>query len=175
MPPNRVSSRIMRVAVVMTLLFLTGCPFIPPELRSLKSPIKWSPPKHEATVQPASGMGPAPFKIDQAQARAAEATLTLSNPTTSPIRVVWTGGWFIAADSIVYSIGVKTDRDRVSTEPTTIEANSSVRVTVVALTADGKPVASVGKSLDPPYRVGLKLVVERLLDRWRGTVWVFVS
>ena len=172
---DRVLSRVVGVAGLVGLLLLPGCQFLPPELRSVKSPIRMSPLKHEVTVQPAQGMGPAPFKIDQANAEAAEVKLTLSNPTASAIRVVWTEGTFITADSIVYSIGVKTGQDGPSTAPTTIEANSTIRVTVIALTKDGKPVASGGKSIEAPYRVGLKLAVERSIERWKGTVWVFVS
>ena len=172
---DRVLSRVVGVAGLVGLLLLPGCQFLPPELRSVKSPIRMSPLKHEVTVQPAQGMGPAPFKIDQANAEAAEVKLTLSNPTASAIRVVWTEGTFITADSITYSIGVKTGQDGSSTEPTIIEANSTIRVTVIALTKDGKPVASGGKSIEAPYRVGLKLAVERSIERWKGTVWVFVS
>jgi hypothetical protein len=120
-------------------------------------------------------MGPAPFKVDQANAGSAEVTLTLSNPTTSAIRVIWTGGTFITADSMSYPIGVKAGQDQPSTEPTIIEPNGTHRMTVVALAKDGKPVTSGGKSIEPPYRVGLKLTVERSIERWKGTVWVFVS
>ncbi|MDD5559806.1 hypothetical protein [Candidatus Methylomirabilis sp.] len=127
------------------------------------------------TVQSAQGMGPAPFKVDQANAGSAEVTLTLSNPTTSAIRVIWTEGTFITAESMSYPIGVKTGQDQPSTLPTIIEPNGTLRMTVVALAKDGKPVASGGKSIEPPYRVGLKLTVERSIERWKGTVWVFVS
>jgi hypothetical protein len=171
---DRVLSRVVGVAGLVGLLLLSGCEFLPAEFRSVKSPIRLSPLKHEVTVQPAHGMGPAPFKIDQARAGSAEVQLTLSNPTTSTIRIVWTEGTFITADSIVYSIGVKTDRDGSSTEPTIIEANSTIRVTVIALAKDRKPVTSGDKSVEAPYRVGLKLTAERALERWKGTVWVFV-
>lgn len=172
-------SRIVSVSGLLALLLLSGCQlirqFVPPELRSIKSPIRLSPFKHEVTVQSAPGMGPAPFKVDQANAGSAEVTLTLSNPTTSVIRVIWTEGTFITADSMSYPIGVKPGPDRSSTEPTTIEPNGTLRMTVVALAKDGKPVVSGGKSIEPPYRVGLKLTVERSIERWKGTVWVFVS
>lgn len=163
----------------VSLLLLSGCQgirqFIPPELRSIKPPIRLEPLKHEVTVQSASGMGAAPFKIDQANAGSAEVMLTISNPTASTIRVIWTEGTFITADSIVYPIGVKTDRHEASTAPTIIGANSTIHVTVIALAKDGKPVTPASKSIEAPYRVGLKLIVERALDRWKGTVWVFVS
>lgn len=168
-------SRVVGVMGLATLWLLSGCQFIPPEFRSVKSPIRLSPLKHEVTVQPASGMGPAPFKIDHAQAGSAEVKLTLSNPTASAIRVVWAEGTFITADSIIYSIGIKTGQDRLSTEPTTVEANSAIQVTVAAIAKDGRPVASAGKSIEPPYRVGFKIAVERSFERWKGTVWVFVS
>ncbi len=171
----RVWSRHIGTVGLVILLLLPGCQFLPPELRSLKSPIRLSPLKHEVTVQSASGMGPAPFKIDQANAGSAEVTLTISNPTGSTIRVIWTEGTFITADSIVYAIGVKTGQDGPSTASTTIEANSTIRMTIVALTNDGKLVASKDKSIEAPYRVGLKLIVERSIERWKGTVWVFVS
>ncbi|MDE2059709.1 MAG: hypothetical protein KGL31_00965 [candidate division NC10 bacterium] len=167
-------ARVAGVAGLMGLLLLSGCQFLPPELRSLKSPIRLSPLKHEVTVQPATRMGPAPFTVDQAKAEPAEVQLTLSNPTTSTIRLVWTEGTFIAADSISYSIGVKTDRGGLSTEPTIIESNSTIRITVIALAKDGKLAVSRGKSIEAPYRVGLKLIAERGITRWKGTVWVFV-
>lgn len=171
---ERLLTRCVSVAGLVGLLLLSGCQFLPPELRSLKSPIRLSPLKHEVTIQPATGMGPAPFTVDQAKAGPTEAQLTLSNSTTSTIRVVWREGTFIAADSISYSIGVKTDRGGFSTEPTIIESNSSVRITVIALAKDGKSAASEGKSIEAPYRVGLKLTAERGIMRWKGTVWVFV-
>lgn len=171
---ERVLARIVGVAGLVGLLLLSGCQFLPPELRSFKSPIRLSPLKHEVAVQPAKGMGPAPFTVDQAKAGPAEVQLTLSNPTTSTIRMVWTEGTFITADSISYSIGVKTDRDGSSIEPTIIESNSTIRITVIALAKDGKSVASRGKSIEAPYRVGLKLTAERGITRWKGTVWVFV-
>ena len=171
---GRVLSKVVGVAGLVGLLLLSGCELLPAEFRSVKSPIRLSPLKHEVTVQPAHGMGPAPFKIDQAKAGAAEVQLTLSNPTTSTLRVIWAEGTFITADSISYAIGVKTDRDGSPTEPTTIEPNGSVRMTVIALGKDGKPVASGGKSVEAPYRVGLKLTAERGITRWKGTVWVFV-
>lgn len=172
---DRTLSRIVGVGGLGALLLLSGCQFLPPELRSIKSPIRLSPLKHEVTVQSAHGMGPAPFKIDQANAGSAEVSLTLSNPTASTIRVVWTEGIFITADSMSYPMRVKAGPDGSSTEPTTIEPNSTIRVTVIALAKDGKPVASGGKSVEAPYRVGLKLTVERSIERWKGTVWVFVS
>lgn len=172
---ERVLLRAVGVVGLVALGLLPGCQFLPPELRSVKPPIRFAPLKHEVTVQPAPGMGPAPFKIDQATAGAAEVKLTLSNSSTSAIRVVWTEGTFITADSIAYTMGVKTDKDGSSAAPTTIEPNSTLQVTVIALTKDGKLVASGGKSVEAPYRVGLKLMVERSFERWRGTVWVFVS
>lgn len=175
MLPDWALSRIVGVGGLVALLLLPGCQFLPPELRSLKSPIRLSPLKHEVTVQSAQGMGPAPFKIDQAHAGSADVKLTLSNSTASTIRVLWTEGSFITADSIVYAIGVKTGQDEPSTEPTIIEANSTIRMTVIALTKDGKPVASGAKPVEAPYRVGLKLAVERSIEQWKGTVWVFVS
>jgi len=167
--------RVARIAGAVGLLLLSGCQFIPPELRTFKSPIRLSPLKHEVTVQPAKGMDPAPFKIDHAKAGSAEVQLTISNPTSSTIRIAWTNGIFITADSISYAIGVKTDRDRFSTQPTTIEPNSTVQVTLVAIGKDGKPVVPVGKSIEAPFRVGLKVTAERGIMQWRGTVWVFVS
>lgn len=167
-------SRVARVAGLVGLLLLSGCQFLPPELRTLKSPIRLSPPKHEVTVQPAKGMDPAPFKIDHAKAGSAEVQLTISNPTTSTIRIAWAEGTFITADSISYAIGVKTDRDQFSAQSTIIEPNSAVHVTLVALAKDGKPVVPEGKSIEAPYRVGLKVTAERGITRWRGTVWVFV-
>jgi hypothetical protein len=119
-------------------------------------------------------MGPAPFKIDQAKAGSAEVQLTVSNPTTSTIRLVWTEGTFITAESISYAMGVKTDRDGSSTEPTIIEANSTIRMTVIAIIKDDKSKVSGSKPIEAPYRVGLKLIAERGLTRWKGTVWVFV-
>ena len=156
------------------LLLISGCQFLPPELRTLKSPIRLTPFKHEVTVQPDPGSGPAPFKIDFAKAGPAEVQLTLSNPTTSTIRVVWAEGTFITAESLSYAIGVKTDRDGPSREPTIIEAHSTIRVTVIAIAKDGKSTASGSMSIEPPYRVGLKLSAERGLTRWKGIVWVFV-
>lgn len=171
---ERVLMRVAGVAGLVGLLVLSGCRLLPPELRTLKSPIRLSPIKHEVTVQPAQGMGPAPFKIDQAKAGSSEVQLTISNPTTSTVRMVWADGTFITADSISYAIGVRTDRDGLSTQSTTIEANGAVQMTVVALAKDGKLVTSVDKSIEAPYRVGLKLTVERGITRWKGTVWVFV-
>lgn len=167
-------SRVAGVAGLVGLLLLSGCQFLPPELRTLKSPIRLSPFKHEVTVQPARGMDPAPFRIDQAKAGSAEVQLTIANPTTSTIRMVWTEGTFITADSISYAIGVKTDRGGFSTQSTVIEPDSAVHVTVVALTKDGKAVVPEGTSIEAPYRVGLKVTAERGITRWRGTVWVFV-
>jgi hypothetical protein len=167
------------IAGLVGLLLLPGCQlirqFVPPEIRTIKSPIRLSPLKHEVTVQPAQGMGPAPFKVDQANAGAAEVTLTISNPTASTIRVIWAEGMFITADSMVYAMGVKIGKDEPSTASMSIEANGTTRLTIVALTKDGKPVAPGVKTIEAPYRVGLKLTVERSLERWKGTVWVFVS
>jgi hypothetical protein len=50
-----------------------------------------------------------------------------------------------------------------------------VQVTVIALAKDGKPVGGQSKSMEPPYRVGLKVTVETSGEKWKGTVWVFVS
>lgn len=172
---DRVLSRIVGAGGLVALSLLLGCQLLPADLRSPKLPFRFSPPKHEVTVQPAPGMGPAPFKVDQARAGPAEMRLTLSNTTASAIRVVWTEGILITADSITYPIGVKAGQDGLTSEPTTIEPNGMVRVTVIALTKDGKPVASGGKSFGPPYRVGLKLVVEAAGEQWKGTVWIFVS
>jgi hypothetical protein len=137
-----------------------------------------SPLKHEVTVQPGQGMGPAPFTVDKAQAGQAEVKLTLSNPGGAPIRVIWTEGTFITADSITYPIGVKGgpgQKPGSSPEPTTIDAKGQVQLTVVAVTKDGEPVAPEGKSIEPPFRIGLKLTVESQGKAWKGTVWVFVS
>lgn len=175
MSARRVLSGGIGVTGLIAMLLLSGCQFLPPELRSFKSPIRLSPLKHEVTVQPAPKMGAAPFTIDQATAGSAEVKLTVSNPTASTIRIIWTEGTFITADSIVYAIGVTTDRDGPSTASTTIEPNSTVRVTVVAITKDGKPITPESKSIDAPYRVGLRFSVERAIERWKGTVWVFVS
>lgn len=156
------------------LLAISGCQLLPPEFRTLKSPIRFSPFKHEVTVQPARGMGPAPFKIDSAKAKSTEVQLTLSNPTSSTIRLVWKEGTFITAESIPYDIAVKTDRDGSSTTPTILEPDSTVRMTVIALPKDGTAISPASASIEPPYRVGLKLTAERGLTRWKGTVWVFV-
>jgi hypothetical protein len=137
-----------------------------------------SPYKHEVTLQPAPGMGPAPFKVDQAQAGPAEVKMTLSNPAASPLRVMWAEGTFITADSISYPIGVKGgpgQKEGASSGPTTVEPNGLVQVTVIALSRDGKPVVAQAKSMEPPYRVGLKITVETSGEKWKGTVWVFVS
>jgi hypothetical protein len=171
---DRVLSRAVNVSGLVGLLLLSGCQLLPPELRTLKSPIRLTPFKHEVTVQPARGMDPAPFKIDRAKAGSADVQLTFSNPTTSTIRVVWAGGTFITAESLSYAIGVKTDRDGLSTEPTIIEANSTIQMTVIAIDKDGKSVATGSKSIEAPYRVGLKFTAEHGLTRWKGTVWVFV-
>jgi hypothetical protein len=137
-----------------------------------------APLKNEVTIQAAPGMGPAPFKVDQAQAGIVEVKLTLSNPAPAPIRMVWAEGTFISADSIPYGIGVKGGPDpkaEPSPGPTTIDGKKQIQVTVIAITKDGKPVAPAAKSMEPPYRVGLKLTVETPGKAWRGTLWVFVS
>lgn len=171
---DKILLRVVGTVGFGALLLVSGCQFLPPELRTLKSPIRLTPFKHEVTVQPDPGSGPAPFKIDFAKAGPAEVQLTLSNPTTSTIRVVWAEGTFITAESLSYAIGVKTDRDGRSREPTIIEAHSTIRVTVLAIAKDGKSTASGSTSIEPPYRVGLKLSAERGLTRWKGIVWVFV-
>lgn len=172
--PKGIISSVAGFAGLAGLLLLSGCQFLPPELRTLKAPIRLSPFRHEVTIQPSRGMGPAPFTVDQARAKAAEVQLTLSNPTTSTIRVVWGEGTFITADSLAYAIGVKTEGGEPSTRPTLIEANSTVRVTVIAVAKDGKSVTPDDKSIDAPYRVGLKLTAEQGITSWKGTVWVFV-
>ncbi len=162
----------------LLLLLLAGCDYLPAHLRSPKLPFRMSPLKHEVTIQPGPGMGSAPFKVDQAQAGQAEVKLTLSNPAGSAIRVIWTEGTFITADSIMYPIGLRGapgGRSGSSPEPTTIDSKGQVHVTVVAVTQEGQPVAPEGKSIDPPYRVGLKLTVETQGKAWKGTLWVFVS
>lgn len=175
MLPDRVLSRLVGVVVLGAVVLLSGCQLLPAELRSAKLPFRVSPLKHEVTLQPGPGMGPAPFRVDQAQAGPAEVKLTLSNPAVSAIRVIWAEGTLITADSITYPIGVKAGQDGLSTEPTTIEPNGMIRVTVIALSRDGKPVTSGGKSIGPPYRVGLKLTVETAEKTWKGTLWIFVS
>jgi hypothetical protein len=60
-------------------------------------------------------------------------------------------------------------------DPTTIEPKGLVQVTVIAVAKDGKPVFGAGKSMEPPYRVGLKVTIETSGEKWKGTVWVFVS
>ena len=166
---------------LVALMLLGGCQLLqllPPEVRSPKMPFRMSPLKHEVTLQSGPGMGPAPFKVDQAQAGPAEVKLTLSNPAGSSIRVVWAEGTFITADSITYSIGLKGgpgQKAGSSPEPTTIDSKGQVQVTVVAVTKDGQLVAPAGKPMEPPYRVGLKLTVETGDKTWKGTLWVFVS
>ncbi|HLC21272.1 MAG TPA: hypothetical protein VJM10_04085 [Candidatus Methylomirabilis sp.] len=178
---GKVTSRILGVGGILVLLVHSGCqdlPFLPKELRSPKLPFRMSPLKHEVTLQPAPGMGPAPFTVDQAQAGPGEVKLTLSNPAVSPIRVVWAEATFITADSITYPIGLKGgpgQKAGSSPEPTTIESKGRVQVTVVAVTKEGQPVAPEGKSIDPPYRVGIKLTVVTGEKAWKGTLWVFVS
>jgi hypothetical protein len=173
--------KVVGVGGLLTLLLLGGCQLlqlVPPELRSPKMPFRMSPLKHEVTLQPAPGMGPAPFKVDQAQASPAEVKLTLSNPGASVIRVLWTEGTFITADSITYPIGVKGgpgQKGGVASDPTTIEPKGLVQVTVIAVAKDGKPVVAAGKPMEPPYRVGLKVTIETSGEKWKGTVWVFVS
>jgi hypothetical protein len=171
----RVWLRLVGAGGLMVLLMLPGCQFLPPEFRSIKPPIRLAPLKHEVTVQSAPGMGPAPFRIDQANAGSAEVQLTVSNPTASTIRIIWTEGKFITSDSIVYAIGVKSVEEGASTASTTIKANGTIQITVVALTKDGKPVVPEEKSIEAPYRVGLKLAIEHSIERWNGTVWIFVS
>jgi hypothetical protein len=137
-----------------------------------------SPLKHEVTLQPAAGMSPAPFKVDQAQASPAEVKLSFSNPGASVIRVLWSEGTFITADSISYLIGVKGSpgqKEGAASGPTTIEPKGLAQVTVIAVTKDGKPVAAQNKPMEPPYRVGLKVTVETSGEKWKGTIWVFVS
>jgi hypothetical protein len=173
--------KVVGVGGLLALLLFWGCQLlqlVPPELRSPKMPFRMSPLKHEVTLQPAPGMGPAPFKVDQAQASPAEVKLTLSNPGASAIRVLWTEGTFITADSITYPIAVKGvpgQKGGVASDPTTIEPKGLVQVTVIAVAKDGKPVVAAGKSMEPPYRVGLKVTVETSGEKWKGTVWVFVS
>jgi len=177
----RVMSRIGEVGGLVALLLLGGCELLqllPPEIRSPKMPFRMSPLQHEVTLQPAPGMGLAPFKVDQAKAGPAEVKLTLSNPAASSIRIVWTEGSFITADSITYAIGLKGgpgQKPGSSPEPTTIDSKGRVDVTVVAVTKDGQSVAPEGKPMEPPYRVGLKLTVETGDKTWKGTLWVFVS
>ncbi len=178
---GKVTSRILGVGGILVLLVHSGCqdiPFLPKELRSPKLPFRMSPLKHEVTLQPAPGMGPAPFTVDQAQAGPGEVKLTLSNPTVSPIRVVWAEATFITADSITYPIGLRGgpgQKAGSSPEPTTIESKGRVQVTVVAVTKEGQQVAPEGKSIEPPYRVGIKLTVVTGENAWKGTLWVFVS
>lgn len=171
-------SRILAFGGLFVLLLLSGCQYLPKELRSPKLPFRMSPFKHEVTLQPAPGMGPAPFTVDQAQAGPGEVKLTLSNPAVSPIRVVWAEATFITADSITYQIGLKGgpgQKAGSSPEPTTIESKGRVQVTVVAVTKEGQPVVPEGRSIEPPYRVGIKLTVQTSEKPWKGTLWVFVS
>ena len=173
-----VRSRVFTVWGPVVLLLLTGCQYLPFNIKPPKPPFRMSPLKHEVTIQGAPGMGPAPFKVDQAQAGLVEVKLTLSNPTGAPIRMVWSEGTFISADSVSYAIGVKGVADpKTGPSPgrTTVDAKKQVQVTVIAITKDGKPVAPAVKSIEPPYRVGLKLTVETAEKAWKGTVWVFVS
>ena len=178
---RKVASGIGGVGGLVALVLLGGCQLLqllPPEVRSPKMPFRMSPLKHEVTLQSGPGMGPAPFKVDQAKAGPAEVKLTLSNPAGSSIRVVWAEGTFITADSITYPIGLKgspSQKAGSSPEPTTIDSKGQVQVTVVAVTKDGQPVAPAGKPMEPPYRVGLKLTVETGDKTWKGTLWVFVS
>jgi hypothetical protein len=162
----------------VALLLLTGCQYLPINIKPPKPPFRMSPLKNEVTIQAAPGMGPAPFKVDQAQAGIVEVKLTLSNSTGAPIRMVWSDGTFISADSVSYAIGIKGGPDpRTQPSPgrTTIDAKKQAQVTVIAVGKDGKPVAPAVKSMEPPYRVGLKLTVETADKAWKGTVWVFVS
>lgn len=170
--------RLLWAGGALPLLLLAGCQYLPFHIKPPKPPFRMSPLKHEVTLQPAQGMGPAPFKVDQAQAGPVEVKLTLSNPATSPIRVIWAEGTFISADSITYAIGLKAglgQKGGAVSDPTTIDSKKQVQVTVIALTKDGKPVPPAAKSMEPPYRVGLKLTVETPGEKWKGTVWVFVS
>ena len=170
--------RLLGAGGVLPLLLLSGCQYLPFNIKPPKPPFRMSPLKHEVTLQSAQGMGPAPFKVDQAQAGPVEVKLTLSNPAGSLVRVVWTEGTFISADSIAYPIGLKAGpghKGGSSPEPTTIDPKKQVQVTVIAVTKDGKPVAPAAKSMEPPYRVGLKLTIETPGQTWKGTLWVFVS
>ena len=178
MVSHGVRLRLLGAGGVLTLLLLSGCQYLPFNIKPPKPPFRMSPLKHEVTLQPAQGMGPAPFKVDQAQAGPVEVKLTLSNPATSPVRVIWSEGTFISADSIAYPIGLKAgpgQKGGAASDPTTIDSKQQVQVTVIAVTKDGKPVAPATKSMEPPYRVGLKLTVETPGEKWKGTVWVFVS
>lgn len=172
---------LLGVGGLLVFPLLSGCQllqFLPAELRKPKMPFRMSPLKHEVTLQAAPGMGPAPFKVDQAQAGSIEVKLTLSNPSAFPIRVVWSEGTFISADSITYSIGLKAGPDQKGGSPpdaTTIDPKEQARLTVIAVTKEGRPVAPGAKSMEPPYRVGLKLTVETPGEKWKGTLWVFVS
>ena len=179
--PDSVWRRLVGIGGLAALLLFWGCQllqFLPPEVRKPKPLFRMSPLKYEVTLQPAPGMGPAPFKVDQAQASPAEVKLTLSNPADSAVRVLWTEGTFITADSITYAIGLKGgpgQKGGVASDPTTIEPKGLVQVTVIAVAKDGKPVAAQGKPMGPPYRVGLKVTIETSGEKWKGTVWVFVS
>ncbi len=179
--PDGGRSRVVSVGGLLALLLLTGCQSLsslPFHIKPPKPPFRMSPLKNEVTIQGAPGMGPAPFKVDQAQAGMIEVKLTLSNPTGASIRMVWVEGSFISADSITYGIGVKGGPDpkaAPSPGPTTIDSKKQIQVTVIAIAKDGTPVAPVAKSIEPPYRVGLKLTVETPEKAWKGTVWVFVS
>jgi len=179
--PDSVWRRLVGIGGLAALLLFWGCQllqFLPPEVRKPKPLFRMSPLKYEVTLQPAPGMGPAPFKVDQAQASPAEVKLTLSNPADSAVRVLWTEGTFITADSITHPIGVKGgpgQKGGVASDPTTIEPKGLVQVTVIAVAKDGKPVVAVGRPMEPPYRVGLKVTVEAAGESWKGTMWVFVS
>lgn len=172
---------LLGVGGLLVFPLLSGCQllqFLPAEIRKPKPLFRMSPLKHEVTLQAGPGMGPAPFKVDQAQAGPIEVKLTLSNSAASAIRVLWTEGTFITADSITYPIGVKGgpgQKGGMASDPTTIEPKGVVQVTVVAVAKDGKPVVAHGKPMEPPYRVGLKLTIETPGEKWKGTLWVFVS
>src|SRR3972149_9587883 len=148
--------KVVGVGGLLTLLLLGGCQLlqlVPPELRSPKMPFRMSPLKHEVTLQPAPGMGPAPFKVDQAQASPAEVKLTLSNPGASAVRVLWAEGTFITADSITYPIGVKGgpgQKEGVASDATPIEPRGRVQGTFIAVARAGKPVVAAGKPVEPP-------------------------
>jgi hypothetical protein len=157
---------------------LAGCQYLPASLRAPKLPFRTSPLRHDVTVQPAPGMGPPPFTVDRAEAAATEVRLILANASGSPIRVVWREGTFIAADSIGYAIGVRAGASRnggLVSEPTTIDPGGKAQVTAIALTREGKPVSPTTVSVEPPFRIGLKLAVETAGMPWKGTLWVFVS
>jgi hypothetical protein len=163
-------------AGVCILSLLSGCDALPFTIKPPKPPFRMSPLKHEVTIQPAPGMGPAPFAVERAHASSTEVSLVLSNRSAGPIRILWRDGLFISTDSITYALGLKAGPQVAAVpEPTTIASKGTVQVTVVAVTRDGKPATGDPASVEPPYRVGLKLVVEAPERSWKGTVWIFVS